>query len=121
MKNTARTVVVILFLAVASFSAPLPKTARTFNGEIMDSQCAMMGSHAKMEAMHHIGDNPKMCTLECVKMGGKFVLYNKARKKTYQLDNQEAPKAFAGEKVKVIGTYDSATGTIHVEKIEPRS
>jgi hypothetical protein len=51
-------------------------------------------------------------------MGGKFVLYDAATKATYMLDDQEKPKEFAGQKVKVTGTYDKATKTIHVESIE---
>ncbi len=54
-------------------------------------------------------------------MGGKFVLYDSAKKATYQLDDQEKPKEFARQKVKVTGTYDKTTKTIHVENIEPAS
>ncbi len=53
--------------------------------------------------------------------GGKFVLYDSAKKATYQLDDQEKPKEFARQKVKVTGTYDKTTKTIHVENIEPAS
>lgn len=91
--------------------------ARIFTGQIMDSPCAKMGSHDAGYKM--TGTNtPKDCTLACVKSGAQFVLYNPTRKITYKLDNQTEPKEFAGENVKVIGTYDSSTKTIHVEKIE---
>lgn len=91
--------------------------ARVFTGQIMDSPCAKMGSHDAGYKM--TGTNtPKDCTLACVKSGAQFVLYNSARKITYKLDNQTEPKEFAGENVKVIGTYNSHTKTIHVEKIE---
>jgi len=95
--------------------------AKTFSGEIMDSQCAMNNSHKQMEQMKGMPDDSKMCTLKCVEMGGKFVLQDTAKKITYQLDDQEKPKEFAGQKVKVTGTYDSATKTIHIEKIEAGS
>lgn len=52
---------------------------------------------------------------------GKFVLQGTSKKITYQLDDQEKPKDFAGQKVKVAGTYDKAAKTIHVEKIEAGS
>ena len=42
MKKLALTVVAILTVVSLSFAAP---KAKTFTGEIMDSQCAMMGSH----------------------------------------------------------------------------
>lgn len=89
--------------------------SRSFTGEIMDSNCAKTGVH-----------NPKMgtakeCTEACVKAGAKYVLYNSSTKATYQLDDQSKPEAFAGEKVKVSGTYDAATKTIHVTNIAAAS
>jgi|SRR6185437_4459221 len=94
---------------------------RTFTGEIMDSACAAMGSHATMQKGKDATDPAvkKACTEACVKMGGKYVLYNATRKATYKLDDQEKPADFAGQKVKVTGTYDAKTKTIHVTNIEP--
>jgi uncharacterized protein DUF5818 len=107
-------------LVVASFALAAPK-GRTFTGEIMDSQCAMMGSHDPAGYKMTNTNNPKDCTLACVKAGGKFVLYDAAKKATYMLDDQEKPKEFAGQKVKVIGTYNKSTKTIRVESIEAGS
>ena len=109
-----RTSVIFLFLltAIACFAAN-----RMFTGQIMDEPCAKMGSHQagyKMTGTH----TPKDCTLACVKEGAKFVLYNSRTKTTYQLDNQAEPRAFAGQRVKVIGIYRPSTKTIHVVKIE---
>jgi hypothetical protein len=123
MRKVTLALVAIIALAVVSFGGgrlQLHKgnKAKTFTGEIMDSQCAMNNSHAQMEKMHNMPDDSKACTLECVKMGGKFVLQDTAKKITYQLDDQEKPKEFAGQKVKLTGTYDKATKAIHVEKIE---
>ena len=92
----------------------------TFNGEIMDSQCAKTGSHQEMMTKHAI-KTEKACTLGCVKNGGKFVLYDPDSKMTYQLDDQKKPMQFAGEKVKVTGKYDSSTETIHVTDIQSAS
>jgi Protein of unknown function (DUF5818) len=36
----------------------------------------------------------------------------------YQLDDQEKPTEFAGQKVTIIGTYDGETKTIHVQTIQ---
>lgn len=93
---------------------------RSFTGEIMDSQCAQMGSHAKMMKQEGAKD-AKECTLNCVKMGGKYVLFNSAKKTTYQLDDQQKPQEFAGQKVKVTGTVDKGTKTIHVKSIAAQS
>ncbi len=125
MRKLALTLATVLTVAsLALAGGKLHKgggNAKTFTGEIFDSQCAMNNSHAQMEKMKGIGDDSKMCTLKCVEMGGKFVLQDTAKKITYQLDDQEKPKEFAGQKVKVTGTYDKATKTIHVEKIEAAS
>ncbi len=121
MKKLALTVLAFLTVMDLSFAVPKTPKAKTFSGEIMDSQCAMNGSHAQMEKMHNMPDDSKACTLECVKMGGKFVLYDAAKKATYMLDDQGKPRDFAGQKVKVTGTYDKATKTIHVGNIEAAS
>ena len=97
---------------------------KSFAGEIFDSQCAKEGSHAMMlakEGMAGKENDPMaktMCTKNCVKMGGKYVLFDAAKKVVYQLDDQQKPMEFAGQKVKVTGTYDKATETIHVTSIK---
>lgn len=97
---------------------------KTFSGEIMDSQCAKNGSHAMMlakEGMAGKENDPMaktMCTKNCVKMGGKYVLFDPASKTAYELDDQSKPEQFAGQKVKITGTLDKATKTIHVTGIK---
>jgi hypothetical protein len=93
--------------------------ANTFSGSIMDSACAATGSHAKMMDSHPGIKSDKACTLGCVKNGAKFVLYDSSTNTVYQLDDQKAPVQYAGDKVKVTGSLNGDTKTIHVEKIEP--
>lgn len=114
-----------LLLLTAAFAAP---KGRTFTGEIMDSQCAKNASHEMMLKKEGMGDkNPgdpmvkKMCTTNCVKMGGKYVLFDATAKAVYQLDDQTKPADFAGGNVKITGTLDKATKTIHVTNIEAAS
>lgn len=95
-------------LAGVTFSAQQNTT--TYSGEIMDSRCATMGGHSGKEA--------KECTLACVSGGASFVLYSPIAQTVYQLDDQKKPAQFAGEKVKVIGTLDKTTKTIHVREIQ---
>ena len=109
---------IMLFPGLASAQS------KTFTGDIMDSGCAKNGSHAQMEKMHQMqssnaltGNEAKACTDACVKNGASYVLYNRATKTVYQLDDQTKPADFAGERVRVRGTYDSSTHTIHVESI----
>lgn len=109
----------VMIVGVGSY-AGAKTSGRSFSGEIMDSACANMGNH---DAGYKMSDThtPKDCTLTCVKSGSKFVLYNATTKTAYQLDNQQKPREFAGQKVKVVGTYNAGTKTIHVEKIEAGS
>jgi len=125
MKKVAVALGVTLLLTLASFAAP---KAKTFTGEIMDSQCAMNASHAPMLKKEGMGDKDpndamvkKMCTDNCVKMGGKYVLYDAASKKVYKLDDQTKPQQFAGQNVKVTGSLDKSGDTIRVTDIEPGS
>ncbi len=89
----------------------------TVRGEIWDSVCAAAGSHGKMMAQMKAKD-AKECTLACVKAGAQFVLYDTDDKTTYRLDPQDKVKEYAGQTVTVIGNYDRATGTLHVDRIE---
>lgn len=93
---------------------------KTYSGEIMDSECAKEGSHATMMKKANLTDKGE-CAKACVKMGGKYVLYDAGTKSVYALDDQTKPEQFAGKKVKVTGTLDSATKTIHVTDIKAAS
>lgn len=117
MKNVTIGMVASLMLFAVSFTYAKDKA---FMGEIMDNQCAKMGSHDMMMKKEGI-KTVKECTMGCVKMGGKYVLYNPTTKTVYELDDQTKPGGFAGEKVKVTGTLDKATKTIHVTDIQSGS
>ena len=112
MKSIALALVATLLMAGLSLAAPKDQT---YTGEITDSACATMGSHAGM------GKPAKDCALACVQRGAKFVLFNAAAKTVYQLDDQKKPAQFAGAKVVVTGTLDDSTKTIHVTGIKSAS
>jgi len=102
-------------LLAVSLAAQKPQT---FNGEIMDQQCALLGGHSLMQQK---GESAKDCTNRCVSIGGKYVLYDAGTKTSYVLDDQKKPQPFAGEKVQVTGSLDSSTKTIHVASIKSAS
>jgi hypothetical protein len=86
-------------------------------GEIMDSRCAIDGSHDKM--MRQNGTkNLRDCTLQCAKNGGSFVLIDPETQIVYQLDDQQKPAKFAGQLLRVSGTYEQSSKTMHVESIQ---
>jgi hypothetical protein len=99
-------------------AAALPQS-QSFTGEIMDTPCAAMQSHAKM--MQGMGaKNAADCTEKCVRAGGRYALFDASTKTTYLLDNSSKAAAFAGQKVIVKGTYDAANKMIHLESLGPR-
>ena len=56
------------------------------------------------------------CAQACVEEhDASYVLVDE--KAVYKLSDQRAPKAFAGKKVKVVGTLDAASSTITVTSI----
>jgi hypothetical protein len=113
------TIVVALAMPLSAQAQEAAK-GQTFAGEIMDSACAKMGSHKMMMEKEGAKD-AKECTDKCVQGGSKYVLYNSATKKTYQLDDQNKSKELSGQKVKITGSYDRKTKTIHVESIDAAS
>ena len=124
MKRLSFGFALLLFAAVISMrgfagepAQQQNNTPMSFAGEVMDNECGMQREHDAMEKKEGF-KNAKDCTLGSVGAGGTFVLYAIANKTVYQLDDQEKPKAFAGQKVTVIGTYDGETKTIHVQSIQ---
>ena len=53
-----------------------------------------------------------------IKNGDTYVLSDAANKLSFALDNAEKASPYEGKKVKVTGTVDVASNTIHVESIQ---
>ena len=110
---------VVLF---ALSSASRAAGEEEFTGFIADSQCAMnvhslSQSHKEMLQSKEAGTTDADCVWYCVSQrGGRFVLQNKT--KIYKLDKQDLGRRYAGSKVRVTGTLDLKTNTIHVMAIE---
>jgi hypothetical protein len=100
---------IVSVLAVASLSAGQSK--QTFSGTITDEMCARVG-HSPMR----MGPTDAECTTACVMLhDAKYVLED--GKDVYALSDQKSPEKFAAQKVRVIGTLDAKTKTIHVDSI----
>ena len=108
-----------LLLSTPLWTAEIRAAApQTYSGEIMDSLCAKNGSHDKMmEEMKSMGHDKKTCTIKCIQLGAKYVLYDAHTHTTYALDNQDQAEAFAGQTVRVVGTLEK--NKIKVGSIEP--
>ncbi|MGI8961893.1 MAG: hypothetical protein ACR2IV_19470 [Bryobacteraceae bacterium] len=114
MKQTIPTAIL---LAVAPFAFAQTKD-HTFTGEIMDKQCAQMGSHENMMKAEG-AKNDKECALACVKNGDKFVLFDSGAKKVYVIENDKKVREFAGQRVQITGNYDEGTETLQVKTVAP--
>ena len=127
MNRFMLTLLALALAAGSSIAAPAAQKAtaskaHVFAGEIWDQTCAKRSSHTAMAEEAGIPRGPnraRECTLKCAEMGSPLVLYNPTSKRLYNLDNPSKAKPFAGEKVKVTGTLDRETNTIHVESIAP--
>jgi hypothetical protein len=66
-------------------------------------------------------DQPKAdvtITGKVVKSKGSLVIHDDASNSTYKVDNEDQLKQFMGKNVKVTGTLDAATKTIHISNVE---
>ena len=108
----------VLALAGAGWS----QAPRTFHGEVSDSQCALnvhslTRSHQEMLKSKSMGGTSNTCAVFCVEhLGGYLVL--SAGKDVFRLDRPDLVHGFEGRRVKITGTFDSKTNTIHVLKID---
>ena len=114
--------IVTIFCAFSAYAGE-PEPA-TFKGEISDSQCALnvhslTKSHGEMlkSKSGAAGHTSATCSIYCItQLGGKFVLASKGH--VYHLDNQDLPRRFVGQKVKLVGTLDAKGDSIHVVSID---
>lgn len=115
---------ITLWVLLGSLAVQAGDEEQTFRGEISDSQCAfnvhsLTQSHEEMLKAKSgaAGQTPASCAQYCIEhLGGKFVLASKGH--VYHLDNQELPRLFVGDKVKVRGMLDAKAEIIHVTAIE---
>jgi hypothetical protein len=79
-------------------------------GTVSDDMCAM--NHAAMR----MGPTDAECTQACVEEhDAAYVLVSEGH--VYKLSNQDAAKAYAGKKARVVGTVDAKTNTLAVTSI----
>lgn len=88
----------------------VPASAPTLN--------ATSVSHVSSTSPSADAKDAKTFSGRIAQMDGKYVLQDTADKATFLLDDQEKAKQFDGQQVKVTGTLDTATNTIHVMEIE---
>jgi hypothetical protein len=107
-----------LSLTLIFMSSPLlfAQKGNTFEGELMDKQCAQMGSHENMMEAEH-AKSAKECALACVKSGDSFALLDPSTKKVYVIEDEKKVRPFAGQHVRITGNYDQDAQILHVKTI----
>ena len=114
----------VALLSLYSLAKDKPKDATvSLRGAIVDSQCAFnvhsdARSHEWM-MKHNVqgARDEESCTQHCVKdMGGSYVLV--VKNDVYKLDDQVKAEQFAGKKVKLNGSLEAGTHTLHVFDME---
>ena len=108
-----RILLAILPLTFASF---LSAKDGVFTGEVMDKQCAQMGSLQNMIKSEG-AKNARDCTLPCTKNGDSFALLETSTKKVYVLDEGNKVRPYAGQRVRITGSYEETSQTLHVKSV----
>ncbi|HEV2615106.1 MAG TPA: hypothetical protein VGU63_00705 [Candidatus Acidoferrales bacterium] len=91
------------FAAGVGFTAPqAASTAKSWSGYVTDSKCAT-NAKARTDAA---------CVKKCIDAGDKYVLYDTANKKVYQLEPQSEVAEHATHHVRISGTLDGDTITV---------
>lgn len=112
--------IALFLLAYAGVAST--QDARTFHGEVSDSQCAMnvhsvTRSHQEMLKSKSMGGTANTCTVYCIQhLGGYLVL--SSGKDVYRLDRADLVHGFEGRQVKITGVLDPKLNQIHVIKID---
>ena len=108
----------LLVLPLSTLPVAAAQSPSTFKGEITDEHLNCV--QTPMKAVPGINDKLS-CVLywaHFVQPPSKYVLYDAATKKTYQLNDQNLVQPYVAEEVKVTGKLDPATKTIQVTSIK---
>jgi uncharacterized protein DUF5818 len=116
-----RKAVLALFFAAVLAAAAHSRAAgeaspRLFSGIISDSECGL--DHSRMKKAHNLPNDLKCTRVCCEKFQQEYVLADHTTGEVYQLDDQKKARQLANRIVRVLGTLDADSGTIHVLQIE---
>jgi hypothetical protein len=109
MHRAVLTTLSLGLLAILGRAAAQSK--QTFSGTITDDVCAR-ADHSQMR----MGPTDAECAAACIEAHGAVYVLSDGDS-AYTLSDQKTAQKFAAQKVKVVGTLDSKTKTIHVESI----
>lgn len=102
--------VALLFLSVPNAGA----RAASVSGRGLAAAPATQSNSAVRMATSRV----QTFTGTVAKSGDLYILRDDSTNTSFRLDDQESARKYDGKRVKVIGTLDLSTRTIHVEAIE---
>jgi len=106
MRRLRRLLFGLVLFAPLALSGPTDGDT-VFVGTITDTECGP--DHAPMIAKGGMGTTARECTYRCVEKGATFGFVDADQKKFFQLDDQDAPRPYAGENVRIEGTLQGDT------------
>jgi hypothetical protein len=106
MRKLLFVLVCALLIGVVAFAADSKGSAVSMKGWLGDAMCGAKGS----------GPDHADCAKKCVKMGQPVVLIDDSGGKVYNIKNQDAVKAHAGEHVQLDGSKLD-DGSLQVDKV----
>jgi len=109
-----RNIIPAFVLTATLFLVGIPMNAMPAAVPQQDTTQAMPPQQAQGDA-----EKASVFTGKVMEANGQLVLTDSATKTTYVLDDQEKAKPFKGKSVKVTGTLETASNTIHIANIEP--
>lgn len=95
------------------FALSAAQQKQTFIGTITDDMCPR-ADHSQMR----MGPTDAECAAACIsEHGAAYILFD--GDSAFNLTDQQTAAKFVAKKVKITGTLDAKTHTIHVESITP--
>ena len=107
----ANLLVLLVALGVIGWAVPATSVKAVTHNAVLTAQQDEPSEPAAQET------ESQTFTGQIANHDGKYALHGDDGK-TYQLDDQDKAKSFDGKKVKVTGTLDEESMTIHVSEIE---
>ena len=101
MKSLLLSAAILSLLPISASPSPGPSRRVTVAGYIGDSMCGLRHGPLPKSAA-----DQRECTLQCVADGSRFILADRDNRRIYQLEDQSAPRPFAGKRVRVTGRLD---------------
>jgi Protein of unknown function (DUF5818) len=111
MMKKVNLLVMLVALGVIAWTVPVANLSAVNHSAVLSAQQDEPAEPAAQET------EAQTFTGQIMNHDGKFALHGEDGK-TYQLDDQDKAKEFDGKKVKITGSLDEESMTIHVSQIE---